>query len=93
MKKAEIRIVTEHKKEYMPLLLLGDEMESNIEKYIERGELFTLYDPDLKSVCVVTDEGGGTFEMRAGQSYRLWLATMTTMTRSYIRSCLKAGRT
>jgi len=36
MKKAEIRIVTEHKKEYMPLLLLGDEMESNIEKYIER---------------------------------------------------------
>ena len=64
MKKTEIRIVTEHKKEYMPLLLLGDEMESNIEKYIERGELFALYDPDLKSVCVVTDEGGGTLEIQ-----------------------------
>ena len=64
MKKPEIRIVTEHKKGYLPLLLLGDEMESNIDKYLERGELFALFDPDLKSVCVVTDEGDDTLEIQ-----------------------------
>ena len=59
-----IRIVTENKKDFLPLLLLGDELESYIDKYLERGELFALYDDDVKSVCVVTDEGGGTLEIQ-----------------------------
>ena len=45
-------------------MLLGDELESDIEKYLERGDLFALYDGDLKSVCVVTDEGGGVLEIQ-----------------------------
>ena len=48
----------------MPLLLLGDEEESSIDRYLERGELFALYDGDLKSVCVVTDEGDRTLEIQ-----------------------------
>ena len=60
----DIRIVTENKKEYLPLLLLGDEQESSIDKYLERGELFALYDGDLKSICVVTDEGCGVLEIQ-----------------------------
>jgi len=59
-----IRIITEHKKDFLPLLLLGDESESQINKYLECGELFALYDGDLKSVCVVTDESGGILEIQ-----------------------------
>ena len=59
-----IRNITKRKKEFLPLLLLGDEQESSIDKYLERGELFALYDGDLKSVCVVTDEGGGVLEIQ-----------------------------
>ena len=59
-----IRLVTENKKAFLPLLLLGDESESQIGKYLEHGELFALYDGDVKSVCVVTDEGSGTLEIQ-----------------------------
>lgn len=64
MQKIKIRIVTENKKKFLPLLLLGDELESQIDKYLERGDLFVLYDGDVKSVCVVTDEGSGTVEIQ-----------------------------
>jgi GNAT superfamily N-acetyltransferase len=60
----KIQIITENKKDYLPLLLLGDERESDVDKYLERGDLFALYDGDLKSVCVVTDEGGGILEIQ-----------------------------
>ena len=53
-----------NKKEFLPLLLLGDELESDIEEYLECGDLFALYDGDLKSVCVVTDEGDGVLEIQ-----------------------------
>jgi ribosomal protein S18 acetylase RimI-like enzyme len=48
-----IRLVSENKKQFLDLLLLGDEQESMIDRYLEQGELFALYDGDLKSVCVV----------------------------------------
>lgn len=60
----EICIVKENKKRLLPLLLLGDEQESQIDKYLERGDLFALYDGDVKSVCVVTDEGDGVLEIQ-----------------------------
>ena len=44
MKNISIRIVTENKKEFLPLLLLGDELESQIDKYLERGDMFVLYE-------------------------------------------------
>ena len=44
-----IRIITENKKDFLPLLLLGDELESDIDKYLERGELFALYTVTLKA--------------------------------------------
>ena len=59
-----IRLITENKKAFLPLLLLGDEQESQIDKYLERGELFALYDGDVKCVCVVTDEGHGALEIQ-----------------------------
>ena len=37
-----IRRVTENKRGYMELLLMGDEQESMVERYLDRGELFVL---------------------------------------------------
>jgi ribosomal protein S18 acetylase RimI-like enzyme len=59
-----VKRVTENKNDYLPLLLLGDESESYINAYLERGYLFALYDGNLKSVCVVTDEGSGVLEIQ-----------------------------
>ena len=52
----EIKRIQENKTDYMDLLLLGDEQENMINKYLYRGELYALYDGDLKTVCVVTKE-------------------------------------
>lgn len=53
----------------MSLLLLGDEQESMIHKYLERGELFALYDTALKTVCVVTQEDTNTCEIKNIATY------------------------
>ena len=39
-----IKKVTGEKKEYIDLLLLADEQESMIDKYLEKGEMFVLDD-------------------------------------------------
>ncbi len=59
-----INYIADNKKDFLALLLLGDEQESSIDEYLERGELFALYDGGLKSVCLVTDEGGGMLEIQ-----------------------------
>jgi ribosomal protein S18 acetylase RimI-like enzyme len=59
-----IKIISENKWEFLPLLLQGDEEESAIAKYLDRGELFALYDSDLKCICVATNEGGGVVEIQ-----------------------------
>ncbi len=65
----EIKLIETGKKDFLDLLLLADESESMIDKYLVRGDLYALYDGDLKSVCVVTDEGGGTFELKNIATY------------------------
>jgi len=65
----DVLIVNENKKDFLDLLLLADEQEDMIDKYLERGTLFALYDDDLKSICVVTDEGSNTFEIQNIATY------------------------
>ena len=65
----EIKKITENKEKFMDLLLLGDEQESMINKYLYRGELFALYDDDLKTVSVVTKEGDDVFEIKNIATY------------------------
>ena len=61
----EIRKIASHKKNYLPLLLLGDEQESMIDRYLERGTLYALFDEGAaRAVCVVTDEGNGVLEIK-----------------------------
>ena len=65
----KIKIIEENKKDFMELLLLADEQEDMIEKYLDRGELFALYEGGLKSICVVTDERDGLFELQSLATY------------------------
>jgi GNAT superfamily N-acetyltransferase len=65
----EIRRISENKEHFMDLLLLGDEQESMVHKYLEKGELFALYDNGLKTVCVVTQEGEKTYEIKNIATY------------------------
>lgn len=61
----KIRRVLADKKRYLALLLLGDEQESMIDRYLPRGELFVMEEEgEARAVCVVTDEGGGVLEIK-----------------------------
>ena len=53
----EIINITENKKKYLELLLLGDEKEEMIDRYLERGDMYVLKTPLGMALCVVTDEG------------------------------------
>lgn len=65
-----IKIIKENKKDFLDLLLLGDEQESMIDKYLDRGKLFVLYDGDLKTVCVVTKENNDECEIKNLATYK-----------------------
>ena len=52
------------KKAYINLLLLADEQEDMIDKYLERGEMFVLDDDGVKAECVITKEGAGVYELK-----------------------------
>ena len=65
----EVRIIENNQRDFMDLLLLADELESMIDKYLDRGTLFALYDDGLKSICAVTDEGNGDFEIQNLATY------------------------
>ena len=59
-----IREVPDGKKRYLDLLLLADEQEDMIDRYLERGTLYVLEDGVVRAECVVTDEGDGVLELK-----------------------------
>ncbi len=65
--------VTGDKKRYLPLLLLADEQESMIDRYLERGDMYVLEeDGAVRAQCVVTDEGGGVLELKSLSTAPEW---------------------
>lgn len=60
----EIKEVKGNKKAYLSLLLLADEQEDMIDRYLDRGTMYVLDDNGVKCECVVTDEGGGVLEIK-----------------------------
>ena len=60
----EIRKVETDKKRYLHLLLLADEQEDMIDRYLERGTMYVLENDGVRAECVVTDEGGGILELK-----------------------------
>jgi len=65
----EVKIIEHNKKDFLDLLLLADEQENMIDKYLYKGEMFALYDGDLKSICVVTKENGSEYELKNLATY------------------------
>jgi GNAT superfamily N-acetyltransferase len=65
----EIRKITDNREKFMDLLLLGDEQEEMINKYLYTGELFALYDDDLKTVSVLTKENDTVYEIKNLATY------------------------
>ena len=66
----KIEKIIENKREFLDLLLLADEQENMIDKYLPGGELFALYDDDLKSVCVVVPIDSETCELKNIATYK-----------------------
>ncbi len=65
----KIEKIIENKKQFLDLLLLADEQENMIDKYLPSGDLFALYDYDLKSVCVVVPINSETCELKNIATY------------------------
>lgn len=65
----KIEKITENKKQFLDLLLLADEQENMIDRYLEEGDLFALFDDDLKSVCVVVKINSDTCELKNIATY------------------------
>ncbi len=60
----KISEVKSNKKAYINLLILADEQEDMIDRYLERGTMYILDDDGIKAECVVTDEGYGVLEIK-----------------------------
>ena len=65
----EIREIKKNKKQFISLLLLADEQEDMIDRYLDRGAMFVLDDGGVRSECVVTDEGEGVLEIKNIATY------------------------
>lgn len=66
----KIERITENKKRFLDLLLLADEQENMIDKYLPDGDMFALFDDDLKSICVVAHVDSNTCELKNIATYR-----------------------
>ena len=61
MKIAEVK---ENKKQYLDLLLLADEQEDMVDRYLYKGRMYVLDDNGIKCECVVTDEENDVLEIK-----------------------------
>lgn len=60
----KIKEIKDNKKQFLSLLLLADEQEDMIDRYIDKGIMYVLDDNGIRSECVVTDEGDGVLEIK-----------------------------
>ena len=59
-----IKEIKENKKQFLTLLLLADEQEDMIDRYLNKGTMYVLDDDGVKCECVITDEGNGVLEIK-----------------------------
>ena len=62
----QIRKIDADKKQFLELLLLADEQEDMIDRYLDRGEMFALYNDEqsVVAVAVVTQESEAVVELK-----------------------------
>jgi GNAT superfamily N-acetyltransferase len=65
----KIEKITNNKKQFLDLLLLADEQENMIDRYLNNGDMFALYDDDVKSICVVLQIDSETCELKNIATY------------------------
>ncbi len=65
----KIEKINDNKKQFLDLLLLADEQEDMIDKYLPIGDLFALYDDNLKSICAVVPIDTETCELKNIATY------------------------
>lgn len=53
-----------NKRDYLKLLLLADEQESMIEKYLDKGTMYVLDDNGVKAEIVICNEGDDVLEIK-----------------------------
>lgn len=56
--------ISENKKQYLDLLLLADEQESMIDRYLDCGTMYALDEDGVRAVCIVTNEGDQILEIK-----------------------------
>lgn len=66
----KIEKITGNKKQFLDLLLLADEQEDMIDRYLPDGDLYALYEDDLKSVCVMVAVNNDTCELKNIATYK-----------------------
>ncbi len=59
-----IKEIKTNKKKYIDLLLLADEQESMVDRYLDNGTMYVLFDDGVKAECVVLDVGNGVLEIK-----------------------------
>jgi ribosomal protein S18 acetylase RimI-like enzyme len=64
-----IEKIEHNKKQFLDLLLLADEQENMIDKYLEKGDMFALFDNDIKSICVVLRLSDDKIELKNIATY------------------------
>ena len=90
-----IEFIAHDKKRFLPLLLLADEQESMIDRYLKRGDLYVMRDDDgiPVAVAVVTLEGEGVCELKnlavkpESQRQGIGSRLLSYLCRRYAKSC------
>ena len=59
-----IREIDKDKKRYLDLLLIADEQEDMIDRYLDDGKMFVLEDDGVKAECVVVELSDGVYELK-----------------------------
>ncbi len=66
----EIKKITDNKTDFMDILLIGDEDEQMINKYLEQTVIYALYDAGaLRSVCALLKQDNKTVEIKNLATY------------------------
>lgn len=60
----KIKKITTNKRQYQSLLLLADEQEDMIDKYLDNGTMYLLEDDGVKSECVILDVENGILDIK-----------------------------
>lgn len=60
----KIKEVKTNKKRYLSLLMLADEQENMIDRYLDNGIMYVLDDNGIKGECVIIDKGNNILEIK-----------------------------